>query len=280
VIELKPPKVPKALDGPESPGVRETEEAILHFADEENWTVEFPFSAYRHPEVRQSLTESFHGKCAYCESTYRQGFPVDVEHYRPKGGVTVLKEGKSVLEPPGYYWLAAAWENLLPSCADCNRPRKQTVEGVPEQLYGKGNQFPITNVQRATEKGRERYERRLLLHPCRDKPEEHLTFTEAGNVVSVGESRMGEESIRVYALRRHGLMQERMARAKEIMAAVRSYQVAKQVLAANPSSPELQQLLEFHVVALCSFLQPDRPYLAMARQLIAQELPDWDTRCS
>ena len=48
-----------------------------------------------------------------------------MEHYRPKARVSTEQGDK-----PGYYWLAARWENLLPSCTDCNSPRKQVMAGV------------------------------------------------------------------------------------------------------------------------------------------------------
>ncbi|MEF9674035.1 hypothetical protein QNM99_25505 [Pseudomonas sp. PCH446] len=48
---------------------------------------------------------------------------MDVEHYRPKGAVS---EDAS---HPGYWWVAMDWDNLLPSCIDCNRKRKQVTPG-------------------------------------------------------------------------------------------------------------------------------------------------------
>lgn len=81
----------------------------------------FEYAAYKKDDVRTALDQLFHGKCAYCETSYAASAPVDIEHYRPKGGVS---------EAPvhgGYWWIAMQWENLLPSCIDCNRKRGQTI---------------------------------------------------------------------------------------------------------------------------------------------------------
>src|SRR5688500_1280853 len=109
---------PPGLDGPDSVGGRERARAIAFYADEANRDESFDFRAYGHDDVKLELERMFHQKCAYCESDYGATEPVDVEHYRPKGAF--LRPDGS-LSNPGYYWLAAEWTNLLPSCIDCNR---------------------------------------------------------------------------------------------------------------------------------------------------------------
>ena len=68
--------------------------------------------------MRSALRELFVNKCAYCESSLVGG-DMDVEHYRPKGGVS------EVPDHSGYYWLAYDWENLVASCSFCNRLRRE-----------------------------------------------------------------------------------------------------------------------------------------------------------
>ena len=150
----------------------------------------FPFSAYKDGEVKTRLEALFHGKCAYCESFYSQTQPVDVEHYRPKGRVA-----EAGADHPGYWWLAMEWENLLPSCIDCNRKRGQTLpvmrQGTLLELHdgarfsssvqfksGKQDSFPLANGSpyAVTEKDDLALEIRLLLDPTRDNPESHLAF--------------------------------------------------------------------------------------------------------
>lgn len=138
----------------------------------------FAFSAYKHEAVKQRLEELFHRKCAYCESSYASQAPVDVEHFRPKGRV----EGEP--QHPGYWWLAAEWTNLLPSCLDCNRRRKQLVPRITNDLKllwenmqtGKKDCFPIAGVRAQAEEKDFSAERALLLDPTRDEPDEHLEY--------------------------------------------------------------------------------------------------------
>ncbi|MDX9669008.1 MULTISPECIES: endonuclease [unclassified Pseudomonas] len=145
------------------------------------------FNTYRKDSVKTQLYAIFHGKCAYCETFYPAVAPVDVEHYRPKGAV-----GQDATHP-GYWWLAMAWENLLPSCIHCNRLNKHATPKLSTQLVelladgtgfsdqhkattGKGNHFPILGL-RATPASRDcSTEYPLLLNPCLDDPQEHLAF--------------------------------------------------------------------------------------------------------
>ncbi len=59
--------------------------------------------------------------CCYCERNPLESSFYDVEHFRPKARVD-RKDGSS--PQPGYWWLAWTWENLLFSCAICNRSAK------------------------------------------------------------------------------------------------------------------------------------------------------------
>ncbi|TAX26551.1 endonuclease [Rhizobium leguminosarum] len=153
----------------------------------------FAFSAYKEDDVRHALQELFHGKCAYCESRYDINAPVDIEHFRPKGGVEGTKH-------PGYWWLAAEWTNLLPSCIDCNRRRNQFTptafaslssgldqaikNGLKKTGTGKETCFPIdaagvrivAEVAPGQLESAVAAELALLLDPCRSDPAVHLKF--------------------------------------------------------------------------------------------------------
>lgn len=137
----------------------------------------FEFKAYKEQTVKDRLDELFHGKCAYCESFYASQAPVDVEHYRPKGAV----EGADF---PGYWWIAMEWSNLLPSCIDCNRRRKQKAPIVSPKLgvlyrqmsTGKKDSFPIAGVRVEAEETNFLGEEALLLDPTRDTPSDHFEF--------------------------------------------------------------------------------------------------------
>src|SRR5713226_966814 len=153
MIRIERPKIsPAELSGTKSNpsvGERERAEVIKFYALKSNLNKAFKFKAYKGKTVIEHLTSLFSGKCAYCESKYWGTQPVDVEHYRPKGGVMVpqLRSAKQSgrsrstkasntdqykLRKPGYYWLAASWENLLPACIDCTRERNQKIPDQKE----------------------------------------------------------------------------------------------------------------------------------------------------
>ena len=221
---------PSCLDTQDRNGLTELIRARAHQSNTDPKKGSFKFVAYKHEQVKRRLDALFHGKCAYCETFYSASAPVDIEHYRPKGAVSE--------DPahPGYWWLAMSWDNLLPSCIDCNRKRKQRVEVISTrvaELYlnshantleikqsGKKDSFPIAATgQRILPEGSGfGVELPLLLDPTRDDPEEHLRFhinhaNPIGLVLSGkqpgAESERGSTSIFVYGLNRLGLVQER-----------------------------------------------------------------------
>jgi hypothetical protein len=130
----------------------------------------------------------FYGKCAYCEAPIRDYQHGDVEHFRPKAGISdengqpvylldeegqirVNADGEPV-EHPGYYWLAYEWTNLLPSCVKCNQTDVRQGSRV-----GKHTRFPVEgrHAQRPEEVAQEKP---LLINPLSDQgaddPRHHL----------------------------------------------------------------------------------------------------------
>ena len=192
------------------------------------------------------LENVFHFKCAYCESPLElDRYYGDAEHFRPKGEVTfkdqegsescaqcILPDGTSI-DHPGYFWLAYHWRNLVPACSFCNSGK------------GKGTQFPIKKgyllmkklsaTERATleqelkeeifenpeqlgwyiigPRALDMDEEPLLLNPLNPDPQrtpkKHLRYGLGGDVVAVGDSPLGENSIRVFDLRRDALKRRR-----------------------------------------------------------------------
>lgn len=196
----------------------------------------FEFRRYKEDDVKAALEVLFARKCAYCESAYDIVQPVDVEHFRPKGSVAE-NEGHD-----GYWWLAMDWNNLLPSCIDCNRRRTQvryqtdisaigatvTLPQATSDLSGKQDSFPVQDeasrwttpaAQAADADGDEG---RLLIDPTRDDPCEHIAFwIEPSNLLGLvypkhgngrrsnQASRKGATSIATFGLNRTGLVQAR-----------------------------------------------------------------------
>lgn len=64
---------------------------------------------YNQEEIKQTLTEETHGKCAYCESKIKHISFSDIEHILPKS------------KRPDLY---VEWTNLTISCEVCNRINK------------------------------------------------------------------------------------------------------------------------------------------------------------
>lgn len=218
----------KVIEGVEktiSPYSQEKEKAIAFFTDpnhyENNKKVTrktFTFSRYKDSALKEELQSIFGTKCAYCESDFGAVTPEDIEHFRPKSSIS--RPQKEDIKP-GYYWMAADWENLLLSCPDCNRARKHRVAGQPRKvLLGKSDQFPLKdNLKRirshlsTPEDLQKENQNRLLLHPNIDNPEDHLDFDEQGFVFPKKKggkiSEKGKVSIFVYALGRSGLVKAR-----------------------------------------------------------------------
>lgn len=153
------------------------------------------------------LLAAFADKCAYCESVISASQPGDVEHYRPKNRVTddsltPLKanyDGWGEIDHPGYFWLAYEWENLLPSCAECNRYRSPPSG----HAYGKADRFPIKG-KRAHFPGDEAREKALLLDPTTEEPNKHFLFFEDGKMRALTSE--GEATIKLLGLNTRELL--------------------------------------------------------------------------
>lgn len=88
--------------------------------------------------LKKWLSNASGHKCWYCEAKSSRA-PFDVDHFRPKLGITV--DGIKLAGHTGYYWLAYEWWNFRLSCQRCNRPEKDKME----TLRGKANEFPLQN---------------------------------------------------------------------------------------------------------------------------------------
>jgi uncharacterized protein (TIGR02646 family) len=269
VIRISPiPAAPAVLTGPDSAAAKEKKEAWDYW--NKNATMKgFTFAVYKKPEVVAALTAVFQGKCAYCEFRYDAGAPPDIEHYRPKGAVVV--NGK--LEEPGYYWLAAEWTNLLPSCIDCNRKRYHEFADDEPEARGKANQFPIGgNKERAKKPGDEAAEERLLLHPYFDEPREYVIFVEEGAIQALVDDAsqpkpMATASIEVYGLDRPKLSLARRDVWVRVAATVKRAKRDSLIATARPGDAEAQLRMEESIADLKRELSARASFLAMARQL-------------
>lgn len=172
-------------------------------------------------ELKQLFLETvFSGRCAYCEAKLpTANFSAHVEHYRPKGAVTVNQEK---IEHPGYFWLAYEWHNLLLVCEKCNTWHSERIGEEKRSYPGKSTEFPIQGTRVMTPSGdSERWreqlkeERPLLLSPYEDEPEKHIGFTEAGVPYAINKCPRGAATITICHLDRLELCADRLKYAEE-----------------------------------------------------------------
>lgn len=278
-------KVPKSLDGENSSAAREKAKARQHY-DEKNGK-SFKFAVFRGKLVKEALDELFKGKCAYCETRYAVTQPMDVEHFRPKNEIASETGGDPLR--PGYWWLAATWSNLLPSCIDCNRERGQEELLADSSIYkkksGKGTRFPLVDESKRARSESDNIddEEPLLLNPCETEPADHLVFGWDGLVrpkVKNGKpSPHGSTSIEVYGLNRVELVKAR----REILHFVRHRLFVIDALAnilagwdALKGPPDLQdkikEILAKEVDVLEGMCHAKNPFSQMVRQVTEEAL--------
>ena len=188
MIHVQRIPVPPSLDlaVATSAGARELDRAKEHLKKNVTDLPAFKFSAYAGENVRDALKEMFHNKCAYCESQIAGSNDTNVEHYRPKGGIS----GND--DHPGYWWLAMDWSNLVLSCTHCNQTRKQVlltpdmteadilkaIIAKKKTTLGKLDAFPTEDNLWGTDPATVGTERPLLLDPSVTDPEPLLTWTD------------------------------------------------------------------------------------------------------
>lgn len=162
---------------------------------------------YAHREVRIALEKLFKDKCAYCETKLTPGFDWEVEHYRPKAKVAERPDH------PGYYWLIYKWDNLFPVCTHCNQYRidKPRWKEEIKNRGGKSTHFPLKSEKnRAMDHlANLKLEEPLLLNPCNDYPEKHLSYNIAGEIQPLNNSKKGLKTIKIYNLKRSRLRDDR-----------------------------------------------------------------------
>lgn len=140
-------------------------------------------------------------KCWYCEITPEV---VQVEHYRPQ-----------VIYP----LLAYRWENLLFACETCNGTHKGDKFPIePDgQTKAENQTQPEVNIDSDTP---------LLLHPCYDHPEDHLTFRD-GRILGI--THRGRVTRRVCGLHRPWLNDQRQIWLKVFCLTLESWERAKRI---------------------------------------------------
>lgn len=247
------------------------------------------FTQYKSYEVATALDLLFHGKCAYCESHVGPPSDEEIEHYRPKGGVTEDDDHN------GYWWLASDWNNLLLSCTHCNQGRKQhiitpdmderdylaLVSAPPRTLVGKQNQFPVGG-SRARHPGDDLAgEDPLLIDPTGRDPAPSFAWCNPKDLSIVlaaqsgtGEDPHGTATIAICALNRWKLVRARTTLLQQLRLFRDS--IFKQ-LEKDDSPAGVARAMD-SVDLMRSFAEPDHAFSAMAHHYVeevSEELRSW-----
>lgn len=204
---------------------------------------------YSDKEVKDLLVKMHNSKCCYCEKKLWSPY-LHVEHFRPKGGVRQALDQKND-EPPGYYWLAYRWENLLLSCHDCNSRFKRTF-------------FPLANP---AERARSHHddltrEHPLFVDPAGQDPRDHIRFD--GHTPK-GLTRQGHVTVEGIGLRRAELTEARLKCLKDIR-----FRYAVLVRAAKyRDDAELQAMAKEALDVIEAAKRPDAEFSSMVIDYVA-----------
>jgi len=286
---VRPTEIPKTLIKEHAPGGR-LEKAIKAYSDyfatlgedggeKDKYKKIHEFLKYDELDVKQKLTEMFHDKCAYCESFYSVTGLLEIEHFRPKAQV---QQARSVPNSrTGYYWLAWDWNNLLPSCHNCNCAMYHYVVGGedPEVLVlrGKGNLFPLlvedTRIIHHENKDSLSTEIPLLLNPCEDDPQKYLEFSNDGHIYpkenkDEHDYKKGYWSIVTYGLDRRALFVDRNLTANYIVKQIGRVRRCMTKWVIDPNNQSLAEELKQERDDLFDYMKPERKYSLMASQII------------
>ncbi|MDE8740550.1 hypothetical protein PZA20_01745 [Pectobacterium polaris] len=279
---------PRSLITPDNSTDKQRHKAKLYYETVPSPKIAYKFDKYKEPDVVRTLELLFNKKCAYCESNYSAVSVMDVEHYRPKGGVNECPGHK------GYWWLALDWDNLLPSCIDCNRSRgqKKVVLNPDGTVYvtlknensGKENSFPVDGGYFAMQESDDHHlEKPLIINPCQMEPDKHLEwYTTILNLpIICAKSNLGlkdskgENTIKILGLNRWGLVNERGEVLQQLAVIVVDIHELIEIALEIPAGERRRKIMkkiDDKIDYLMSLGLPDKKYSAMSNSYINTEL--------
>lgn len=277
-IDRKKIEAPVSLISKNSKGKIERKKAINYYSKGKTKR-NFNFTAYKLPEVKEALIKLFNGKCAYCESFILHVYSGDVEHFRPKSQIKYPKEDNIKTIKPGYYWLAADWDNLFLACKNCNSPSTQLLSDGYKKVVGKWDYFPLSDSSKHLKSHLSKFAKeesyRLLVNPCIDKPENLFQFDEMQGTIkplssNAFEILMAEKSIDIYGLDRMHLVHERKKVIIDCFVQIRRINDALEIFDNATSQRQKAKytiILQREVDLLKSYCHPKAPYSAVAKQI-------------
>jgi len=295
IKRISPPEIFTRRNGPADKEKKKAEEYYSAAElPEESFKFKF-YSAYK-DQYKDDLLKMFNSRCAYCECFVTVGGRGDIEHFRPKGECTALD---SKVVRPGYYWLAADWDNLYLSCTNCNQSTTFKILDannpgeIIEKTAGKMNQFGLKDEQFRrnwhTKPLLEEEPYRLLIDPCKEDPEEFLEYTKDGLVKPHSNNGIAKEkaiySIDVYALQREVLVKARKEKYIQVMGKIIYVDKASKFVIDDIKQNQEgekekfdQEQLQLAFRELMDFLDVEKipnEYIGLARQYIQPFLADY-----
>ena len=250
----------------------------------------YSFKHYKGRDVKAALRQLAGGNCAYCESKIGAVGAKEVEHYRPKGEV------EGLATHTGYWWLAHDWDNLLPTCRDCNKSLRQHIvtsgmtkneveillSKTPRDNHGKATQFAIRGTRAVSDACNLAAEDPLLIDPCRRDPSRELCWNFSTELTLIepkqgvnGPSAYGAYTIRTCALNRAELVLDRIP-ALQTMRVLRTH-IINRLSLWNGLQAELTDIMN-EVDVLVTHAAPEQPYAGMAAAYVdefREELDRW-----
>ena len=175
-------------------------------------------------KAKPNLYKYQHGKCCFCERSGDPNGSTDVEHFRPKLGITE--------EPghPGYWWLAYNWDNYFFSCKTCN-----------SQAH-KGNHFPLLpgGVRARGPRDKLAAERAALINPLED-PDLFIDYDWKRSpdkvlIYGIDTEKRGETTIKILGL---GLRDDLIEKRATIICSLRAAEKLLKDYAANSEGYKL-----------------------------------------
>lgn len=217
---------------------------------------------------KETFISVYGGRCGWCEKKVTSAQLGQIDHYRPKAGVSdtdwanvQFSRGGRSGDHIGYYWLAYDDDNLVYCCQSCNQV-------APGRQWGKGTRFPVIGF-RAEEPGEEAQEEPVLLHPCLDDPAEHLVVDRTGVMTVVNDSERGRATISLLGLNERGLPAERADVFNNIMMRFDYIMAQRHERGLEATMTQLQnlkqQVHEFAAVVQEAFRQSAREYELLAK---------------
>jgi uncharacterized protein (TIGR02646 family) len=209
---------------------------------------------HEYAKVKRELWTQQLMRCCYCEGQVECDYN-DVEHFRPKARADRLNGTHDT----GYWWLAWTWENLLFSCAICNRSAKKDMFPLEAGSVPLNPEEPPPGKELPT-----------LIDPCGEDPVASIQFVFDGShwqPVGRNGSTRGQRTVELLKLGRPDLLTRYAAH------------VSDQVKPRTDATHEaiaLEDLPRIHTAwrRVRGLLAPRMPFVALSFDAIGHLVPE------